>query len=45
MVLNDLVLPYTWYNVQVINKSFVLVEGSSTHAITLEEGALTTFGR
>ena len=46
LVLNDLVLPYTWYNVQASNNQFTLVEEDSAdpshyHSITLriDEGS------
>ena len=46
LVLNDLVLPYTWYNVQATNNQFTLVEEDSAdpshyHSITLriDEGS------
>ena len=45
LVLNDLVLPYTWYNVQASNNAFTYIERSGqqfhAHTITLEEGSYT----
>ena len=39
MVLNDVVMPYTWYNVQGTNNTFEIVVNGSTHAITLDVGS------
>ena len=45
MVLNDLVLPYTWYNIQASNNAFTLIERSASlqrvHALALTEGSYT----
>ena len=39
MVLNDVVIPYTWYNVQETNQSFQVVVNGSTHDVQLDLGS------
>ena len=39
MVLNDVVIPYTWYNVQETNRSFQIVQSGTTHDVTLDLGS------
>ena len=39
MVLNDVVLPYTWYNVQDSNRKLQLVVNGITHDISLDLGS------
>jgi len=40
MILNDVVLPYTWYNVQDTNRHFEVVENSGTpFAVSLDVGS------
>lgn len=39
MVLNDVVIPYTWYNVQKTNQSFQVVVNGSTHDVQLDLGS------
>eukprot|EP01047_Picozoa_sp_COSAG01_P082520 COSAG01_NODE_16884_length_1196_cov_3.291892_1_plen_127_part_00 len=39
VVLNDLVLPYTWYNVQELNRRFDVTENGITRTIELELGS------
>ena len=39
MVLNDVVLPYTWYNVQDSNRKFQIVVNGVTHDVSLDLGS------
>ena len=39
MVLNDVVLPYTWYNVQETNRHFQVTENSQTFTVSLDVGS------
>ena len=39
VILNDIVLPYTWYNVQEGNRQFKLLVGLVTLTITLNTGS------
>ena len=39
MVLNDVVMPYTWYNVQESNRHFQIVVNGVTHDISLDLGS------
>jgi hypothetical protein len=39
MVLNDVVIPYTWYNVQESNRSFQVVVNGVTHDVHLTLGS------
>ena len=39
MVLNDVVMPYTWYNVQPSNRSFQIVSNGTTHDVSLDLGS------
>ena len=39
MVLNDVVMPYTWYNVQETNQDFQLLVNGVTHDISLDLGS------
>ena len=39
MVLNDVVMPYTWYNVQDTNNTFQIVVNGVTHNVQIEEGS------
>jgi hypothetical protein len=39
VVLNDLVLPYTWYNVQEINRSFQVTENGVERTVSLDVGS------
>jgi hypothetical protein len=42
LVLNDLVMPYTWYNVQASNNTFTIQEPSATATMALELGSYHT---
>ena len=39
MVLNDVVMPYTWYNVQETNRDFQIVVDGVTHDVSLDLGS------
>ena len=39
MVLNDVVMPYTWYNVQGTNQNFQIVVNGVTHDVSLDLGS------
>eukprot|EP01043_Picozoa_sp_COSAG02_P072234 COSAG02_NODE_13527_length_1383_cov_1.021807_2_plen_231_part_01 len=39
MVLNDVVIPYTWYNVQETNRHFEVVENASSFQVSLDVGS------
>ena len=39
LILNDLVLPYTWFNVQDTNRTFDVVENGSAFTVTLTKGS------
>ena len=39
MILNDLVLPYTWFNVQETNRTFEVVENGTAFTVTLTKGS------
>ena len=39
MVLNDVVIPYTWYNVQETNRSFQITVNGTTHDVLLDLGS------
>ena len=39
MVLNDVVMPYTWYNVQSSNNTFQIVVNGFTFDVTIPEGS------
>ena len=39
MVLNDVVLPYTWYNVQETNRHFEVTENGQSHTVSLDVGS------
>ena len=39
LALNDVVIPYTWYNVQETNRSFQIVQSGTTHDVTLDLGS------
>ena len=39
LVLNDLVLPFTWYNVQSTNRTFTLQEGAVSYAVEIPMGS------
>ena len=39
MILNDVVMPYTWYNVQDSNRKFQIVVNGVTHDVSLDLGS------
>ena len=39
MVLNDVVIPYTWYNVQETNRHFQVVENAVAFTVSLGVGS------
>ena len=39
MVLNDLVLPYTWFNIQESNRKFFVTENGNEHEVVLALGS------